>query len=831
MIADHPGWEKLQAYGQGRLAPEAAAAVEEHLSGCANCCERLEQAPGDSFLNRLRAVGASARGRSLSTDSSEVTLADAPPIPLELVDHPRYRVLGLVGQGGMGAVYRAEHRRMERLVALKVIHPRFMKNPSVVQRFHQEVRAAARLHHPNIVTAHDADQAGGLHFLVMEYVEGTSLADLVNRSPLPAAEACEYIRQAALGLQHAHEQGMVHRDIKPHNLMLQTSGEALMPGRHGRLVKILDFGLARLQRTTDVPASGNDLAPALTGAGAVMGTADYIAPEQAADPRAADIRADIYSLGCSLFHLMTGRPPFPNGTVVEKLAQHATTPAPAVNSVFPEVQSELAAVTARMMAKAPADRYATPAEVAEALLPFCPPSGQPPTAGDDSGISLARKRRLFTAGLVLAAMLLAGGLWRFAASRDEGAEPKDDLPIEEVKGEEVRPAAPRNKDSEPTIPEKGSQVLVEEEEAVQAVKALKGRIRRGRKVPGNPYTGLWLNGARITDADLHLVLAFTQLRTLHLGRTRVTDEGVKRLTSLPHLTSLMLPDTKVTNAGMKHIGEMKHLQALELNTTQVGDDGLKHLVGLTKLRTLGLSRARVTDAGMIHIGRLPGLAILNLDHTAITDAGLKNLTDLPRLSNLGLFSARGITDEGMKTVAQMKRLMSLDLAGTRVTDQGLQELARCVRFASLRLGGLKVTDAGVKSLSRMSKLMVLDLSRTDVTDEGLKEVARFRGLTNLTLDGARKITDAGVKQLAKLPRLQHLTLANTDVTDVGVAELARLPQLRSLVLAGTGVTDASLKELARCPQLASLTLREANKLTEAGVAELRKARPDMLILR
>src|SRR5262249_29946852 len=153
-----------------------------------------------------------------------------------------------------------------------------------------------------------------------EYVEGRSLADLVSeRGPLPAAEACEYARQAALGLQHAHEQGMVHRDVKPHNLMRTPDGT----------VKILDFGLARLARTPEEPLSTRaDAAAGLTGAGTVMGTAEYVAPEQATDPRIADIRADIYSLGCTLFHLLTGRPPFEGSTVPEKIARHASAPLP-----------------------------------------------------------------------------------------------------------------------------------------------------------------------------------------------------------------------------------------------------------------------------------------------------------------------------------------------------------------------------------------------------------------------------------------------------------------------------------------------------------------------
>jgi hypothetical protein len=279
-------------------------------------------------------------------------------------------VLQLLGSGGMGAVYKAEHRLMERPVALKVINAGLMNKPAMVERFQREVKAAARLTHPHIVTAHDADRAGDTHFLVMEFVEGISLAQRVQQQGrLSVADACSCIRQAALGLQHAFEQGMVHRDIKPHNLMLTPSGQ----------VKILDFGLARLVRETAGPEAapaqtpgpeGGRAAVGLTEVGVLMGTADFIAPEQANDPRQADIRADIYSLGCTFYYLLTGNPPFPEGHALDKLLAHAErTPAP-LTGQRAEVPVELARVIDKMMAKDPARRYQTPAEVADALTPF-----------------------------------------------------------------------------------------------------------------------------------------------------------------------------------------------------------------------------------------------------------------------------------------------------------------------------------------------------------------------------------------------------------------------------------------------------------------------------
>jgi serine/threonine protein kinase/dipeptidyl aminopeptidase/acylaminoacyl peptidase len=383
----HPSADELRCFGEGRLAPEAAGAIEAHLALCEACCRLLEEAPADSFAGRLRRA---APAQATTADASG-TLVEMTGIPPELTDHAKYRVLGLLGQGGMGAVYRAEHLRMERPVALKVINPGLLRNPATVQRFQQEVKAAAKLHHPNIVTAFDADQAGELHFLVMEFVEGQSLAQRVGeRGPLPSAEACECVRQAALGLQHAHERGMVHRDIKPHNLMRTADGT----------VKILDFGLARLAHPVVVDAGSSSTAspPGLTAAGSVMGTADYIAPEQAADPRTADIRADIYSLGCTLFHLLTGGPPFPDGTVQDKIAKHTTEPLPPLAGVLPG----LAAVLAKMTAKEPAQRYATAAEVVEALTPFCRVTA--------TRQARSRLRRWLAVAAVLLAVVLAAGI-------------------------------------------------------------------------------------------------------------------------------------------------------------------------------------------------------------------------------------------------------------------------------------------------------------------------------------------------------------------------------------------------------------------------------------
>ena len=229
----------------------------------------------------------------------------------------------------------------------------------MVERFRREMRAVARLSHPNLVQAYDAEQAGELHFLVMEFVEGVSLAALVETATgrCRSTQACDYVRQAALGLAHAFAQGLVHRDVKPQNLMVTPQGQ----------VKVLDFGLASI--AAECGGEGG-----LTEFGQGMGTPDYMAPEQIRDARSVDTRADIYSLGCTLYFLLTGRPPFPEGNSAQKMAAHLEKQPTPLQQLRPELPAALVQVIERMMAKEPGQRYQTPADVVAALKPFCRPT-------------------------------------------------------------------------------------------------------------------------------------------------------------------------------------------------------------------------------------------------------------------------------------------------------------------------------------------------------------------------------------------------------------------------------------------------------------------------
>jgi formylglycine-generating enzyme required for sulfatase activity len=422
-----PAAEQLQSYAEGRLDEPTHIAIDDHLDTCPACQRQVEALDGQSsglieYLQRpardssavdplLSRLVRQARGLLTEHQTSAAVRGEAEGLTLG-----QYVLLEPLGSGGMGRVFKAMHRRLKRIVAVKVLAPDLLRSAEARARFRREAEAVARLASPHIVAALDAGEDGGRDFLVMEYVPGVNLADHVRgHGPLSVSRALNLTLQAARGLEQAHAAGVVHRDVKPANLLLDESG----------IVKLLDLGLARL-------APLDETGPELTSAGTMMGTAAFMAPEQAADGRRADARADIYSLGCTLFYLLTGRPPYEAPTALDTLFAHRTQPIPSLRSLRPDCPLAVEELLRQMLAKAPEDRPAGMRAVVARLEQLQAGRGAKP----------ARRGRRFAA---VAALLALVGLLVWVVVPGSAAR------LEKGKKQTVAPASPAPEQRHPAV--------------------------------------------------------------------------------------------------------------------------------------------------------------------------------------------------------------------------------------------------------------------------------------------------------------------------------------------------------------------------------------------
>src|SRR5262245_10454715 len=482
-----PARERLQAYVHGRLDRASHETVEGHLDECPTCRAAVETLDGESSFGRWRAPALAAEvDEAVLQPLAERAkrLALGPEAPRHLGN---YLLHELLGAGGMGQVYRAEHQVMKRTVAVKLLAPDLFRSEAARARFRREVELAGRVASPHVVTAHDAGEAEGQPFLVMEYVAGRSLADLVKQhGPLPVRLALQYVRQAARGLADAHAAGIVHRDVKPSNLLVDANGT----------VKVLDLGLARAYLETNEKDSD------LTHSRAVMGTAAYMAPEQAADTRSADARADIYSLGCTLFFLLTGQPPFEGKTVMEVLFAHRERPLPSPTRVRPDCPPAVDALLRRMTAKRPEHR---PADMKTVLAELDCLLAQPLVPRRGAG------RWIIAAG-VLAAVVAALLLWALW--------PPGLLPPVPPKDSNDQPLA---QNTEPTTPEPKSVIPVPPVRPVQPAGPEMVRIQPGEFLMGSP------DGEADAEAHEKPRHKVRITRPFWLGKFEVTQEEFQEL--------------------------------------------------------------------------------------------------------------------------------------------------------------------------------------------------------------------------------------------------------------------------------------------------------------
>lgn len=621
------------------------------------------------------------------TEFQRQLLLDGSPIEMG-----NYLILDRIGQGGMGLVYKAKHQQMGRIVALKVILNK--SSLTANERFQREIKVIAAIKHPNVVTAYDAGDVDGVQYLVMEYIPGMNLSRHVSHNgPLQISVALRYLRQVAEGLKHIHDAGIIHRDIKPSNLLLEDSGT----------VKITDLGLSRL---IEWPADSEaDTMADLTGHGQIIGTVDYMAPEQFVNSRNLDRRADFYSVGCTLYFLLAGKPPFAGSSAGEKVIAHREQRAPSLRQARESVSEELEALYQRLIAKRPEQRFQTADELLRALdaLPRhdsattviftgdLPPGSESSTAGRAAWLD--RHQTLLTLGTVAAAVVLAMiAIFLNSAPLPENASTSPPAGAGAAGAGDGAPGSPgpakagtlpADQGAPPAQPQDphraAAEVILARGGKVDVISAgeFLPTVSVAAKLP--PKFQIYrvdMSGSSVTNTDMAVLEPLDTIQFVDISRTKTTDVGLQSIARITDLQTLYAGQTGITDAGIKLLGSLSNLKNLDLRGTRVSDAGLQELAKTHALTSLLLGENQQT-----------------------TDLGLQHLSAMHSLNSLGL-RATAVTDDGMPSIAAIKNLKWLDLGLTGISDKGVADLEHLNHIEHLILSGTKVTKAGVGNLEK-----------------------------------------------------------------------------------------------------------------------------------
>jgi serine/threonine protein kinase/Leucine-rich repeat (LRR) protein len=739
----------------GRLAGKELQAWAKHLDTCRRCQGELE---------KLRRANAGELERELSRQSAT---NDEASVTAEW--HQRqlcygdYVVLGQLGAGGMGKIYKAEHRRMERIVALKVISPKVVNSPDAVKRFQREVKAAAKLLHPNIVTAFDAGRAGDVYFLVMEYVDGIDLARLVRqKGPLPIADAVHYILQAASGLAYAHGQGIIHRDVKPSNLLCDAAGT----------VKVLDMGLARI----DTPLAR--ASEALTETMEMMGTVDYMSPEQAADSKRADERSDIYSLGCTLWYLLTGKRIYEAESSPKKIMAHRNAPIPSLLKERPGVSPALETVLRRMVAKRPEDRLQTMAEVIEELehCEAAVTAQKPVTAKRGTAIRHSPAQQPH---------VLLG---------DDGAtepfNPDDELSLHDT-------LSGANVDETSDYPEPALPTVL------------------GGKGWKPLHTWIAAGAAGFFFALLGVIVIIKNQRGEEVGRIELPAGHTAELVPEKPSSAAPTPAPDLGGKGNKSWETPAFQQWIKQNQSLTAEEQVKAVS--KKLMELNpgfdgkLTAENRATSPVVENGVIVDLGFVSDNVRDISPVrallGLKKLTCSGSEVKLGT----GLDSRYVSKFADLSPLAGMQLSRLTCTRTQVRDLSP---LAGMSLTALMIAQTPV---SELSPLKGMPLSVLDVSGTGVSDLSPLAGmpLSYLSCHGTK---------VSSLEPLKGAPLTFLSLHHVSVSDLSPLAgtSLKQLLCYFTPVSDIS--PLAQCKSLEKLHFADL-KVSTASVAALQKALP------
>jgi len=676
-----------------------------------------------------------------------------------------YTILDKIGAGGMGQVFKAEHRRMHRTVAIKILPRSEVKSTSGIARFLREAEAAARLTHPNIVAAYDADEANDIHFLVMEYVEGSDLSALVKKDgPLSVRKAVNYVLQAARGLEFAHGEHVVHRDIKPANLLLDKKGT----------VKILDMGLARVEMGHGAAAQAD-----LTGSGAVIGTVDYMAPEQGVSTKKAGARADIYSLGCTLHYLLTGKPVYDGDTVTAKLLAHHQQPVPDLCKLNDDVPEPLQSIFSQMVAKRIEDRFQTMSEVVGALEAF-----EASTSGLQNSASVLDS---VDTSMEAEALSFLGDISKVSASKSRIATNK------------VRASTP---DSAPEPPPVVGSDLIPEE-----------RVRDNKKL----FSGMVAAGLVLATVAVLLALPKTTTGTLTVridqpnvvvqvlsqdGNVEVNESGVDgKLSIAVHSGKHRLSVEKkgfqtftqdfVMESGADQSIKVTLERILEASApiNPAAEQWAKEVADLPAEKQVEAVVKKLQEVNSGFDGkethRIENGVVAELQ---VNSDQLTDISPVRALAGLRLLSCGGTNDGNYRNghVGDLSPLRGMQLTTLLIPSTPVRDLAPLAGMP------LKNLNCAVTSVANLWPLRGMDLTDLDCGSSYVSDLSPLRGMPLARLDcGETNVTD--------LSPLQGMHLTSLGCANTEVADLAPLKGMRLTILGCSCTKVADLSPLEGMP--------------------------------
>lgn len=677
----------------------------------------------------------------------------------------RYTQFELLGAGGMGVVYRAFDQTLQKDVAIKILPGQL--TPERAMRFQQEARTASRLKHPNLITILDFGiSPTGEPFLVMDYAAGATLDSIIKeRGTIDLNSALAIVDQICEGIKHAHANSVIHRDLKPSNVIVESVE---------RTVKVVDFGIAKFTEES----KGLTITPQ----GRLIGTPQYMSPEQIAGAE-VDARSDIYSIGCILFHLLAGRPPFESDTSIEVLRSARTKRAPSIHEVNPSISipREVEELVAKSLLKEPSQRQSSVEVFQDELYAATDAVEQlekERTARDGSkgsaelsinrGPSPRRKPRPMMIALLGIGTLVPIAGFVYLIMTSPAVSPTDPLASKSAPAMEINTEiSVRPSQHDADIANK-SKVL------------WKQHFKRKMQDGTERYEAL----DSLTPEDLKQ-MGDEKLKVFSINFSRtstpITDECCKLISRID-AEQLDLCTPTVTDEGLKYIGRMTNLKKLELSNCDVSDEGVTFLQNLKKMEIIQLSKTRISDNALDVLKTFKHLKGLELFSTPVTDGGIAKLKDLP-IVEIGLMGCPRVTDKVLEPLAAHGKLTHVNLSETAITDRGLLCLRPCKNLDTLRISDCKgVTDATVSFVAdKIPQLHYLDVSGTFVTKKSIPTILKLKHLSDLHVC-ALGFTDNDVAPFKSLATVTKLDLSENPITDRTLHTLADMPSLKTICL-------------------------------------------------